>query len=73
MDSKTRKFYDGLILWARLENTPDDFETWYYENYQVSSSVHPSGMFYNYKEQLQYENRWEQYCKHNGIDLDTEL
>jgi hypothetical protein len=70
MNDNLRKYYDGLIKDAKNSLSEDDFEQWYYENYQVSSSVHPSGMFSNDREHIEYDGKisWEEYCDNNDID-----
>jgi hypothetical protein len=74
MNNNLRKYYDNLIEQAKLKYNEQDFEQWYYENYQVSSSVHPSGMFSNDREYIEYDNKisWQDYCDNNNIDPESQ-
>jgi len=71
MNDNLRKHYDAIIKEAFYNFLdPDEFSDWMYENYQVSSSVHPSGMFSNDREHIEYDGKisWEEYCNNNDID-----
>jgi hypothetical protein len=75
MNDNLRKHYDDIIkkaFYTLLD--PDKFSDWKYENYRVSSSVHPSGIFSNDREYIEYDNRmsWEEYCDNNNIDPESQ-
>ena len=75
MNDNLRKYYDDIIkkaFYTLLD--PDEFSDWKYEHYQVSSSVHPSGIFSNDREYIEYDNRmsWEEYCDYNNIDPESQ-
>jgi hypothetical protein len=56
MDNELRQYYEKLILEKYFLLNPDEFDTWMYYSFKVSSAENPDGMFYNMQEMKDFCN-----------------
>ena len=56
MTEEDRKYYDEIIMWARLSMSDEEYQEWYSIQCKPSSMVHPDGIFSSVKEYKEYFN-----------------